>query len=260
VGTNVALGDLLYSVNGHPVVALSGRLPAWRTITIGIDDGADVQQLEQSLVSLGYDTDSTVTIDGHFDAATTKMVNRWQAGLGAEQTGDVALGSVVFLATGATVTAQKTSIGAAVSDGSKILALSGTSQQVIIDVPEADRAAVLPGLAVDIDGIVGTVTLLRSAVESTVVVVQAVIAPSAPLDIADGTAVKVRVTLMNATGVLIVPADALVSRLDGTYAVQTSESPGAGRFVTVQVVAVSGGDVGVRGDGLEAGATVFVPV
>jgi hypothetical protein len=259
VGTTVGLGDRLYSVDGRPVVALSGRLPAWRTIVAGIDDGADVQQLEQSLVSLGYDVEARVTVDDHFDAATTKMVKRWQAGLGVEQTGDVALGSVVFLATGATVTAQETSIGAAVSDGSEIVALSGTSQQVIIDVPESDRAAVVPGLEVDIDGTVGTVTLLRSAVENAVVVVQAVIAPSSPLTVADGAAVKVRVTLTNATGVLIVPADALVSRLDGTYAVQTSESQGDGRFITVDVVAVSGGDVGIRGDGLQVGATVFVP-
>ena len=94
---------MLYTVDGAPVVALDGALPAWRSLSITSTDGADIAQLETSLVALGYDPAQKVAVDNHFDAATRTMVEAWQTGLGIKATGTVSLGSVVFLPASTTV-------------------------------------------------------------------------------------------------------------------------------------------------------------
>jgi peptidoglycan hydrolase-like protein with peptidoglycan-binding domain len=260
VGATVNLGDVLYTVDSHPVVALSGQLPAWRSLSTSSSDGPDVEQLERSLTSLGYDPTGTVTVDQHFDAKTRAMVERWQTGLGVEATGTVALGSVVFLPTAATVNSVTAKVGDAVSDGDVIVTLAAATQEVVVDVPAADQAVVTPGLQVTIGSGTGTVSLLRSADRNGTVAVEAVITPSAPIQNAsNGATVKVTVKVNGASGVLLVPATALVSKLDGTYAVEVRHSDGTDAWVTVEMLGVSGTNVGVRGDGITQGTTVLVP-
>ncbi len=75
-----------------------------------------------------------------------------------------------------------------------------------------------------------------------------------------GTAVTVRLDVTSAIGATIVPAEALVSRLDGSYAVQVGAPDGPHEFVPVTVIAVSGGDVAVQSDQLGEGMTILVPV
>ena len=66
--------------------------------------------------------------------------------------------------------------------------------------------------------------------------------------------------MTSAIGATIVPAEALVSRLDGSYAVQVGAPDGPHEFVSVTVIAVSGGDVAVQSDQLGEGMTILVPV
>lgn len=258
-GTAIASGDSIYSIEGAPVTAMYGSLPAWRSLSTSSADGADVLQLESNLRALGFDPDAAMTIDDEFDSDTKAAVERWQAALGVEVTGEVALGTVVFLPTATTVTSTSVAIGDEVGDGSSIVSLEGTTQQVVIDVPTEDQPYVLPGTAVVVAGTPATVESLRSADESGTIAVQAIISPSAHVDAADGSAVKVQLTIEQATGVLLVPADALLSKLDGTYALQTAATDGAHEFVTVELLGVSNGKAGVRGDGLADGDTVWVP-
>lgn len=257
-GTPIDSGDAIYSIEGAPVTAMYGSLPAWRSLSTSSDDGADVLQLESNLRALGFDPDAVMTIDDEFDSDTKAAVERWQSALGVEVTGEVALGSVVFLPTATAVTSTSVEIGDEVGDGSSIVSLEGTTQQVVIDVPTEDQPYVLPGTTVVVAGTPATVVSLRSADESGTIAVQAIISPSAHIDVADGSAVKVQLTIEQATGVLLVPADALLSRLDGSYAVQTSAADGDHRFVTVELLGVSNGTAGVRGD-VAAGDTVWVP-
>jgi len=91
--------------------------------------------------------------------------------------------------------------------------------------------------------------------------VQAVIAPDSALTgLENGSTVTVTVNLGGVDGVLVVPAEAVVSRLDGSYAVQLQTAGGATQWHTVEILTVSGSSVGIRGDGVEAGATVLLPV
>jgi membrane fusion protein, multidrug efflux system len=262
IETNTAIhqGDVLYTVDGAPVVALDGALPAWRSLSTSSDDGADVAQLEASLVAMGYDPALKVTVDTHFDSATRTMVKAWQQGLGVDETGTVDLGSVVFLPSATTVSAVEQAVGDSVGDGDTVLTLAASTQEVLIDVPAGDESQVVPGLAVQIGDVQGTVTRLRSADRSGTVAVEAVIAPSTPIaDATNGTAVKVTLTLQNVAGVLIAPAEALVSRLDGSYAVQVETTDGTTKWLTVELLGVSGGNVALRGGDLTDGTIVLLP-
>jgi peptidoglycan hydrolase-like protein with peptidoglycan-binding domain len=266
-GSTVGLGDVLYSVESKPVVVLSGSLPAWRSLSTASDDGPDIQELESSLVALGYDPSHTVTVDNVFDSHTRAMVKRWQSGLGVEATGTVTLGSVVFLplaggAAATTVTDVEAKVGDAVDDGSSIVTLTAPTQRVVIDVPDGDETFIVPGLSVAVgsDGATGTVALLRSVERDGGVVVQATIVPDAPVSGLDnGASLKVTVTTNALEGVLVAPAEALVSHLDGTYAVQVRAVDGTVTWHTVDLLGVSGNKVAIRGDGIASGTVVLVP-
>ncbi|MEI7618099.1 MAG: peptidoglycan-binding protein [Actinomycetota bacterium] len=261
VGTPVAAGDLLYTVDNQSVIALYGALPAWRSMSTSSSDGPDIKQLEYNLVALGYDSNNKVTVDNHFDSNTAAMVKAWQTGRGDTATGSVPLGSVVFVPTATTVLEVAAKLGGKVSDGTKIVTLAAATQQVVIDVPAADQARVAPGLKVSIGQGDGTVSLLRSVVRSGAVVVQAVIDPTKPIDnVSNGATVSVSLNIDSLKGVLIAPAQALVSRLDGTYAMQVQATDGSLSWHTVELLATSGSKVGIRGDGIAEGTIVMVPV
>lgn len=258
-GTRVTIGDVLYSVESKPVVALAGALPAWRTLAVGVDDGPDVLQLEQSMAALGYAPEGSLELDAHFDEETAAAVERWQTGLGLTATGEVPLGSVAFLPGPATVLRQDAAMGAEIGDGDAVLTLSGTSQRVVLTVPDDLRASVTPGLTVDIGGTEGVVTRLRSAESDGSAVVQAIVTPRATLEVDDGATVRVTIAVTTQAGQLTVPADALVSRLDGSYAVQVPRTDGPHRFVSVEVLAIGNGVVAIRSTDLHAGDAVLVP-
>lgn len=258
-GSTVGLGDVLYTVEGTPVVALRGWLPAWRTLSTSSEVGFDVAQLEHSLVTLGYDPEGALTIDEEFDSDTKAAVERWQEGLGLEPTGEVTLGSVVFLGSEATIASVSVEVGEEIGDGDVVAELATPSQQIVVDVPAEDQQFVSVGTPVEIGEIAGSVTRLRSIESDAGVGVQAVVTPASPIEGAsDGAAVTVRITSVAATSVPLVPVEAVASRLDGTYAVQVLES-GSARWVTVEIVGAAGQNVGVTGDGIAEGDQVVVP-
>ncbi len=260
VNTVLQSGDALYSVDGHPVIALDGELPVWRSLSISSKDGADIKQLEASLVALGFDPNSRVKVDEHFDAATQSMVKAWQTGLGLTATGSVPVGSIVFVPMKSSVTTVSKLVGSKVGDGDSVLTLTAATQNVVIDVPAGDQAQVVPGLKVKIGQVDGEVKQLRSAIMGGTAVVQAVLTPSEPLaSVSAGSTVKVTFTVVMATNVLLVPASALVSRLDGTYAVQVGTTYASAAWKSVKLLGVSGGTAAIEGDSLDASTKVLVP-
>lgn len=92
-GSQVNEGDILYAVNLSPVVALTGKVPAFRALKVGTK-GPDVRQLQQSLSRLGYLRDAA---DGTFGLHTRTAVLAWQKHLGVKETGVVRPGQVLFL-------------------------------------------------------------------------------------------------------------------------------------------------------------------
>ncbi len=95
-GRTISNGEQLAEIDGEPMFALAGRVPAWRDITPG-ESGPDVTELQKALASLGYyDGGDT---PGLFGTATEDAVALYYEHLGytPPATGGVPLTDVLFL-------------------------------------------------------------------------------------------------------------------------------------------------------------------
>lgn len=79
-GAEVKEGDVLMTVNGRPVLALSGSVPMYRALGPGTS-GDDVKQLQKALQRLGFDPGS---ISGNYRQGTAAAVTGWYASKGYE--------------------------------------------------------------------------------------------------------------------------------------------------------------------------------
>lgn len=92
-GRAVSPGDVLYSVDTRPVVIARGEVPAFRSITAGVE-GPDVTQLQNMLAELGH---YHFQSDGKAEQATVAAIREWQGSLGLRKTGVVEIGDVIFV-------------------------------------------------------------------------------------------------------------------------------------------------------------------
>ncbi|MGW3101246.1 peptidoglycan-binding protein [Streptomyces sp. NPDC001100] len=79
-GTKVKEGDVLMTVNGRPVLALSGTVPMYRALGPGAS-GDDVKQLQKALHRLGFLSGS---ISGNYGQGTAAAVTSWYTSKGYE--------------------------------------------------------------------------------------------------------------------------------------------------------------------------------
>jgi len=95
-GDTVRNGEQLAELDGQPLFALTGPVPAWRDLTPG-ESGPDVAELQNALASLGY-YDGADT-PGYFGPATQDAVLLYYEHLGytAPSSGGVPTADVVFL-------------------------------------------------------------------------------------------------------------------------------------------------------------------
>lgn len=147
VGDTIEQGDVLYRVNGEPVVVMYGDVPAYRTLRDLSDNmtGDDVLQLEQALVALGYDPDSLATVDDEFTDYTETMVERWEEELAVEEDGVVALGDVIFIPGPADVLALSIEVGQSVNAGQPVATITSGDALAGDDVRQLEQALVALG-------------------------------------------------------------------------------------------------------------------
>jgi peptidoglycan hydrolase-like protein with peptidoglycan-binding domain len=275
VGTIVQPGQTLYTLDGgHPIVLMTGAVPAWRDLASGVADGIDVKELETNLGALGYAGDG-FTVDDHWDAATTAAAKAWQKALRVAQTGVVALGEVVFEPTVLRITADSATLGATVQQGTPILGATSTAPVVTVALDPALQTTVTAGDAVSVtmpDGSttggtvsdVGTVATVAQGDRSqgsnptpTIEVMVAFDDPSSTRRL-DQAPVSVNITTATADNVLAVPVSALVELLEGGYAVQVQADDGTLHYVRVELGLFATGWVAVTGQGLAEGQAVVV--
>lgn len=72
-GSRVKEGDVFMTVNGRPVLALSGSVPMYRALGPGTS-GDDVKQLQKALRRLGFDPGA---VSGTFGQGTASAVTHW---------------------------------------------------------------------------------------------------------------------------------------------------------------------------------------
>ena len=290
-GTVVQRGDVLYRVNEQPVVLLFGEVPAYRRMATGIEDGADVAQLEANLKELGFADDLISSPDSRFDSSTAAAVKRWQKHVGTTQDGVVELGDVVFLPGAQRVGSHRMAVGADAQQGQEVFAATGTTRVVTVELDARKQAYVKAGDKVEIELPGGKVTagtvadvgkVAKSAGSSAsgsgtgtggssgsgsgasssdgkpTVTVTTTIDDQAAVGDLDSAPVKVRITRSSRDSVLAVPVNALLALPDGGYGVEVDQA-GARRVVKVETGVFSGGLVEVSGDGISEGVTVVVP-
>jgi hypothetical protein len=280
VGEVIRDGQVLYRVNGAPVVLLYGPSPAWRTLaegaTAGDVAGPDVAQLNHDLVALGYvDRSEVGSAWDEFTWATRSGVERLQEQLGVVQTGRLALADVVFLPTAARVTSLQATLGGPASG--RVLTATSTTRTVTVgldpslrsEVKTGDRVTIVlpdgsttPGRVMSV-GRVASTPPADSAGSDSGPTVQVRIRPLHPSDAGslDQALVEVTITDQTVRRVLAVPVAALLARAGGGYAVEIVDGDGAHRLAPVRVGLFddAAGRVQVSGPGLAAGQRVVVP-
>jgi hypothetical protein len=152
MGSTLRQGQVLYQVDGSPVVLLYGQVPAYRALSDGMT-GADVAELNADLVSLGYATSTQLNPrSGNFSLETAYALEKLQAHLGLTPTGDLTLGQAVFLPGAIQVTSlgQNAVPGSRAQPGSALLTASSTTPVVTINLDPAQESEVKDGEQVTI--------------------------------------------------------------------------------------------------------------
>jgi len=288
VGQVVAYGQVLYRVNGTPVVLLYGSTPAYRNLQEGVT-GADVTELNADLVALGCATTAELSpTSDEFGSATRTAVEKLQARLGVDQTGALTLGQAVFLPAEARITTVRATLGAPITAGATVVAATSTTRQVTVNLDTSEQSDVRVGDDVTITlpnnrttpGRVSTVGSVAtssgtgsgssgsgsspasgsSSAQATVEVDVAPLDPNAT-GAWDQAPVQVDITTGQAANALVVPVAALQAQPGGGYAVEVADAGGGRHQVPVSLGLFDDTDglVAVTGARLRAGQRVVVP-
>jgi peptidoglycan hydrolase-like protein with peptidoglycan-binding domain len=280
-GSVIRQGDVLYRVNGAPVVLLYGTTPAYRSLAEGATaadvTGPDVRQLNAALVALGYaGRDELDPTSDEFSWQTTAAVKKLQAHLGVSQTGKLTLGSVVFLPSAARITAVTAALGGQAGPGMTALSATSLGRIVTVALDAAQQSQVAKGDKVSItlpdgkvtQGIVSSVgKVATSSGSSGSATINVTISLDHPADAGtlDKAPVLVSITTASAADALVVPVTALLALAGGGYSVEVAASGGssAGTHhlvpVTLGLFDDADGLVQVTSGGLTPGQRVVVP-
>lgn len=149
-GAVIGRGQVLYRVDGQPVRLLFGAQSAWRTLSLGVTDGADVLQLKRNLKALGFTAGGALTVSDDFDWATAVAIEEWQRAQGVAQTGVLPLGSIAFLPGAVRVTDQRALSGTPAQLGTALLDLTSSDLVVSVALDPSLRQLVRVGDSVQI--------------------------------------------------------------------------------------------------------------
>ncbi|MCX6044386.1 MAG: peptidoglycan-binding domain-containing protein [Chloroflexi bacterium] len=259
-GSIVMRGDPLFKIDELPVVALYGAVPMYRTLSKGVV-GADVRQLQENLLKLGY---TGFAADGIYTQATTAAVLAWQADLGLSQTGMVEPAQIVFTPGPARIAEHVAGVGDLLgSDRAPILNYTDTARIVTVALNVVEQALAVEGGAVTVTlpdertvaGVIAKVSTVVKEEKFDVTVTMADQAALGPLQ-----AAPVDVDFISATreDVLTVPVAALLALAEGGYGVEIVEG-NTTRIVAIKTGMFADGRVEVSGEAIAEGMMVGVP-
>ena len=279
-GARVTRGQQLYALSGIPVPLFYGQVTPWRDFAPGMGDGPDVAELTDNLIALGFGAGLTQD-SAHYSSATQAAVERWQASIGAPQTGIVHLGDVVFEAGEVIVTSVTPTVGGPVQPGQTVLQVTSSVREVEVDLDAAQQSQVEAGDRVTItlpdssttDGTVSTVGTVATTPSGsgaggggnggsstpTIEVDITLTDPSATGNL-DQAPVQVAIVTASVPNALVVPITALVALAGGGYAVEEVDSQAVHHLVAVTPGLFDDADglVQVTG-GIAAGDRIVVP-
>lgn len=272
-GDELVGGTVLFIVDELPSIAVVTDVVLDRDLAEGVDDGDDVEVLEQLLVDLGH-ADDELVVDRTFDEATADAVQAWEETL-AEQhdelvpDGEVDAGQLLAVA-GGVVTDVESYEAAVPGDVVVRVEPASRARTVAIDVDADERASLAVGDPVTVtlpDGTVVDGAVAAIATSSAVPAGRPDAAPAFAVEIdvpdvgeaaVDLVEVDVEVGLVDrlVADATTVPVTALVAAADGRFAVEVVEADGTTRFVAVEPGLFADGRLAVTG--IEPGTTVVV--
>jgi hypothetical protein len=286
-GQVVSEGQVLYQVDGDPVVLLYGPTPAYRMLSEGTT-GADVTELNADLVAMGEVTASELSpTSNSFSYWTRVGVERLQAALGVTQSGSLNVGEAVFLPSAVRVTGVSGELGGTAQAGEPVLECTSTAREVTVElgaglqseVKKGDRVVITLPDSSTTPGVVTSVGTVATSPSSTgsgggtsgggdggnpTVTVE--IAPTDPAAAGSLDQAPVTVSITNTTvpDALVVPINALVALSGGRYALEAVDPAGVHRLIDVSVGLVDDADnliqvTGSGSSGLTVGERVVVP-
>jgi hypothetical protein len=257
-GQVIGQGQVLYETgNGNPVVLLYGSVPDWRALDEGVT-GADVFQLNQDLVRLGYADRADVVALGfdYYSWETASAVQLLEEHLGVSHPpGSLSLGQLVFEPQALRVSQVTGSLGGPASGP----VLTATSDQrvvtIALDVSYESEVAVGDPVSVTLPdgtttpGVVSAVGMVATTSGSgsgsgtsgsgqsptTTIPVTVTMSDPQAAGTLDQAPVTVYITTGSAHDVLAVPVTALVAEASGEYSVEVVGPGNARRWVPVKV-------------------------
>ncbi|CAB4898555.1 unannotated protein [freshwater metagenome] len=282
--TAVATGTVLFWDAGMPVVAIEGDANATpaleRDLKIG-SVGADVKVLEQMLSAGGFDPTNAMTIDDHFDAATSAAVTAWWQSLGMTVDTNAAIvvpaGSYVVVPSGLFVGNPTVADGTTLAGDATVLSLTRAAREVTTTAPIGDAtfalgatidvefpdATIQPGIVVAVGNVATNTSNTPGATPSVPITIHVDTIPPA-VDSFVQIPVTLRVVADSAPRAFVVPVSALVALAEGGYAIEvvTGKAPDgsdATKLIAVTPGLFANGFVAITGDQVQAGQNVVVP-
>jgi multidrug efflux pump subunit AcrA (membrane-fusion protein) len=268
-GATLRRGAELLRIDDDPGFLLIGNQPMYRTLSEG-SDGPDVRQLEANMRALRRPDDPRISVDGDFDSATRRAVERLQRRLDVDDTGRVEVGQILFFPGVARVAKRLVTVGDRVGPGTPVLDITSTRRTVTaqLETVQADIAAVGDAVDVELPGGVtakGTVTEIGAQATRrggpdgpTVIPVTVRLKGASGAKLYDQAPVTVTFERERAKDTLAVPTTALLALREGGFAVEV-ERPGDNRLVRVTPSLYSSGMVAVDSADLKEGMRVVVP-
>jgi peptidoglycan hydrolase-like protein with peptidoglycan-binding domain len=268
-GSQISAGHALYRVDDLPVILMTGTVPAWRPLALGMTSGPDVRQLQANLIAEGYAAGLLAVPDGNFGPRTADAVERWQTAHGYPATGQIPLGQIVFLPSPILVGAAAAAVGQEASGGQAPYAATTSQRTVTVPLnPNLPPVAVGEAVSIVLPTNVttpGTVTAAgpsgpaaAAPGSATSASAQLTVTPARPGATGTGAGVSVQVSLaiQSVQGVLAVPVSALLALAGGGYGLEVVSPSGAHHLVGVTAGTFAGGQVQVSGPGIEPGIKV----
>ena len=238
----VEAGVELFRVDGRPVVAIGGAFPFWRDLTMGVEPGADVQQLETMLAQAGYKTGK---VDRRFTSATHSALQAWQRAHRLPADGVLRVGDTIVARWPARVGRVDIAVGDDITAGQDAFELTTADPIITVPVTPLDRARLETGMVVRVGtgagsrvGRIVAIADLPELDESGAETYTAAIElddPGGERPFVVGTFVRVEVVVRQAVDAISVPLAAIVLDGDGRESVRVIDDDGSVGFQAVSI-------------------------
>lgn len=269
VGAKLNAGDVAYQIDGVRFAVLLGPFPPARTLSRDRPGGPDVLQLENNLDQLGIKDAGQLLVDGSFDVHTEAAWRNWERWFGHPVDGKASVEDYVVVPVNAEVSSVAAPDGIAVGRGQLAFELSQSNRVVTAKIDAADDKILHIGDPVTIEfpdatTMDGTITGIDSSTttdetDGSITTGFKVAVSDIPEQFAERYRVEVKVKVVSevATGEVVIPASALISTGNGTYAVEVVVDGTSTKYVSVTPGLFTDGNVAVSG--IDAGTAVVVP-